>query len=90
MNQEARQFFGCEISFDEKKLRKLLASQMHNNAYVGAKKAIINIIYDRSIDYTKRQEALNIIFKHLVNQGVVIQGKGGITTSQMLKVMRGS
>ena len=88
MNQETRMFFDCEVSFDEKKLRKLLASQMYNASYIGAERRIINVVFDRSIDYSKRQGALNMIFKHLVNQGVVLYGNSGITTAQMLKIMR--
>ncbi len=88
MNKETMDFFGCEVSFDEKALRELLASQLHNERYVGVKKLLVNIIYDRTKEYAVRQRALNKIFKHLQNQGVVVHGNGGISTSQMLKIMR--
>ena len=88
MNKETRDFFGCEVTFDEKALRSLLASQLHNERYTRGKKLFVDIIYDRTKEYESRKDALNQIFKHLKNQNVVIYGQGGITTSQMLKVMR--
>ena len=88
MNKETYMFFGQEVSFDEEKLRKLLASQLNNEQYVEAKSQLIEVIYDRTKEYKLREAALNLVFKHLKNQNVVVYGRGGITTAQMLKIMR--
>ena len=88
MNKETYDFFGCEVSFNEKALRKVLASQLDNSSYVKGKKILIDMIYDKSLDYSVRQDALNRLFSHLQNQNVVMLSNSGMTTSQMLKVMR--
>lgn len=88
MNKETYEYFGCEVSFDEKKLRELLASQLDNEYYIEAKKNLVAIVYDRTRDYKVRKDALNMIFKHLKNQGVVVYHNGGISTSQMLTIMK--
>jgi len=62
MNKETYEFFNCEVSFDEKKVRKLLASQNGNRRYIEEKKKIIRIIFDRQLDYNLRKCALEVIF----------------------------
>ena len=89
MNKETRMFFGTEVSFDEKKLRKLLASQSHNRRYIDGKRAIINVIFDRTLPYHFRREALELIFTHMLNQGVVVYGANrGLSTSELLTVIK--
>ena len=88
MNKETYEFFNCEVSFDEKAIRNLLASQLGNKRYIEGKKMIIEVIFNRSLDYQFRKNALELIFKHLSTQGCVIYGNSGISTSEMLKIMR--
>ncbi len=88
MNKEARNFFNCEVSFDEKAIRNLLASQLGNKRYIEEKKKVIRIVFDRSLDYKLRKSALEIIFRHLSSQRCVIYGNGGISTATMLNLMR--
>lgn len=88
MNKETYEFFNCEVSFDEKAIRRLLASQIGNHRYIEEKKKVIRIIFDRSLDYKIRKSALEVIFRHLSSQRCVVYGNGGISTSEMLKTMR--
>jgi len=88
MNRETYEYFGEVVSFDEKKLRSLLASQLHIDGYVEGKKKIIAIIFDRKLSYEIRKEAMFKLFEHLDNQGVVVSGNSCLTTSQMLDVLR--
>ena len=88
MNKETYEFFNCEVSFDEKKLRELLASQLCNKRYVEGKKMLVEVVFNRHLDYDFRKNALGLIFKHMKNQGIVLYGNSGITTSEMLKIMR--
>lgn len=88
MNKETRDFFGCEVFFDEKKLRKVLASQLDNHGYRQGKKTLVEIVFNRHLDYVFRKNALELIFKHMNSQGVVVYGNSGISTSEMLTILK--
>ena len=90
MNKETYEYFRYEVSFNEKAIRNLIASQLGNKRYIEEKKKLIGIIFDISLDYILRKTALELIFRHLLNQGCVVYGHGGISTSMMLKLMRSS
>ena len=88
MNKETREFFGKEVSFNEKVLRQVLASQLGNTRYIEGKKKVLSVIFNRSVSYDQRKKALFILYKHLESQGIVEDGNGYLTNSQMLNVMR--
>ncbi len=88
MNQEGREFFGCEVSFDEMKLRRLIASQSCSEEYLTLRAQIIWIIFDRTLEYDLRKRSLFVLFKHLQKQGMVRKDQKGISTAEMLKMFR--